>query len=279
MMPSSLHIPAALAITTVVTVIFVIGYPLAAGVVVHKKLVVSWKYFWFGALVFLVFQLLTRIPMVTVLQATVLMHLLLTSTAFTWIWLLILALSAGLFEEVGRYVGYRLFMRGEPKTWAKAVMFGLGHGGLESMVLVGGQIVLNAINTLLLLTLNVNRLPVAQRQNIVHLFADINAEPFWLPLLSAWERLWTLPLQVALAVMVLQVFRRQQIVWLFLAILFHALVDFVTGAIPQVLGHSITILLLVEGVVCGFGLIGVWIIWCLREPDDQAKTEAALTRL
>lgn len=131
----------------------------------------------------------------------------------------------------------------------------------------------------MLLTLNVNRLPVAQRQNIVHLFADINAEPFWLPLLSAWERLWTLPLQMALAVIVLQVFRRQQIVWLLLAILFHALVDFVTGAIPQVLGHSITILLLVEGVVCGFGLIGVWIIWCLREPDDQAKTQAALTRL
>ena len=110
----------------------------------------------------LVFQLLSRIPIVTVLQATVLMHLLLTSTEFTWIWLVILAITAGLFEEVGRYVGYRLFLRREPKTWSKAVMFGLGHGGLESMVVVGGQIVLNAINTLMLLTINANTLPVAQ---------------------------------------------------------------------------------------------------------------------
>lgn len=275
----TLHIPPALVITTAMAVVFVIGYPLALGVIVRKKFAVGWKYFWFGALVFLVFQLLTRIPIVTVLQATVLMHLLLTSTAFTWIWLMILAITAGLFEEVGRYVGYRLFLRREPKTWSKAVMFGLGHGGLESMVVVGGQIVLNAINTLMLLTLNVNTLPVAQRQTIIHLFADINAEPLWLPLLSAWERLWTLPLHVALAVIVLQVFRRQQIVWLFLAILFHALVDFVTGAIPQVLGHSITITLLVEGIVCVFGLISVWIIWRLHEPEDHAKAGIALTGL
>jgi uncharacterized membrane protein YhfC len=107
-------------------VVFVIGYPLAFGVMVRKKLAVGWKYSWFGALVFLVFQLLTRTPLVMVLQATVLTRLLRTSIAFTWIWLLILALTAGLFEEVGRSVGYRLLLRREPKTWSKAVMFGLG---------------------------------------------------------------------------------------------------------------------------------------------------------
>ncbi len=278
-MPSTLHIPPALVITTAIAVVFVIGYPLALGVIVRKKLAVGWKYFWFGALVFLVFQLLMRTPIVTVLQATVLMHLLLTSTAFTWIWLVILAITAGLFEEVGRYVGYRLFLRREPKTWSKAVMFGLGHGGLESIVVVGGQIVLTAINDVVLSTINVNTLPSAQRQGVIQLFAAINAEPFWFPLLAAWERLWTIPLHVALAVMVVQVFRRQQMSWLFLAILFHALVDFLAGALPQAFGHSIPITLLVEGVVCVFGLISVWIIWRLREPEDHAKAGVALTHL
>lgn len=278
-MPSTLHIPPALVITTAIAVVFVIGYPLALGVLVRKKLAVGWKYFWFGALVFLVCQLLTRTPMVTVLQATVLRHLLLTSTAFTWTWLVILAITAGLFEEVGRYVGYRLLLRREPKTWSKAVMFGLGHGGLESMVVVGGQIVLTAINDVVLSTINVNTLPAAQRQGVIQLFAAINAEPFWFPLLAAWERLWTIPLQIALAVMVVQVFRRQQMRWLFLAILFHALVDFLAGAFPQAFGQSITITLLVEGIVCVFGLISVWIIWRLREPGDYAKAGVALTRL
>jgi hypothetical protein len=32
------------------------------------------------------------------------------------------ALTAGLFEEVGRYLGYGIFMRNEEKTWNKAVM-------------------------------------------------------------------------------------------------------------------------------------------------------------
>jgi uncharacterized membrane protein YhfC len=278
-MPGALHIPPALVITTALAVVFVIGYPLALGVIVHKKLAVGWNYFWFGALVFLVSQLLTRTPIVTVLQATVLTRLLLTSTAFTWIWLLILAITAGLFEEVGRYVGYRLLLRREPKTWSKAVMFGLGQGGLESIVVVGGQIVLTAINTIMLSTIDVSTLPAAQRQGVLQLFAAINAEPFWLPLLAAWERLWTIPLHVALAVMVVQVFRRQQIRWLLLAILFHALVDFLAGALPQAFGHSLTITLLVEGIVCVFGLISVWIIWRLREPGDPAKAGVALTGL
>lgn len=92
------------------------GYPFVLGLLVHKRLAVGWKYFWFGVLVFLVSQLLTRSPLLAVLEATVLAPLLRTSAVFNWIWLVILAVTAGLFEEVGRYVGYRLFMRREPKT-------------------------------------------------------------------------------------------------------------------------------------------------------------------
>ncbi len=274
-MPSTVHVPTIWLIMAGVAAVFVIVYPLVLGVIVRKKLAVGWKYFWFGALVFLVFQLVTRVPIVIVLQDTVLAHLLRTSTAFTWTWLVILAVTAGLFEEVGRYIGYRLFMHREPKIWSKAIMFGLGHGGLESMVLVGGQLVLTLINIVVLSALNLNTLPAAQRSVIIQQFAAINAQPVWLPLLAAWERLWTIPLHVALAVIVLQVFRRQHMIWLFLAILFHALVDFLAIAIPQVFGNSTGITLLVEGVVCVCGLISLWIIWRLREPVEQAtETEA-----
>lgn len=267
-MSPTLHIsPIWLGITAVAAV-FVIVYPLALGVIVRKKLAVGWKYFWFGALVFLAFQLVTRLPLVTVLQATVLAHLLRTSSAFTWTWLVILAITAGLFEEVGRYVGYRLFLRREVKTWSKAVMFGLGHGGLESMVLVGGQLLLMILNLVVLSALPVNSLPAAQRHTVIQQFAAINAQPVWLPLLTAWERLWTIPVHVALSVIVLQMFRRQQIGWLFLAIFLHALVDFLSLAIPQVLGHSTNVTLLFEGVACLFGLISLWIIWRLRESGE-----------
>ena len=178
-----------------------------------------------------------------------------------------------------RYAGYRVFMGREPKTWSKAIMFGLGHGGLESMLLVGGQIVLSLINIVILSVINVNTLPAAQRQAVIQQFAAINAQPVWLPLLAAWERLWTIPLHVALSVMVLQVFLRQRMIWLFLAILFHALVDFLAVAIPQAFGHTLTITLLVEGVLCVFGLISLWIIWRLREPGDYVRAEVDPTLL
>ncbi len=274
-MSSMLHISTALLVAAIVAMIFVIALPFILGAIARKRLGVGWKYFWFGVLVFLVFQLLTRLPLVSLLQARVLASLLRTSVVFNWIWLVILALTAGLFEEVGRYVGYRLFMGRETKTWSKAVMFGLGHEGLESIVLVGGQIVIYLLVITLLSTINVNHLPAAQRQSDIQQIAFINGLPIWYPLQAAWGRLWSFPLQVSLSVIVLQVFRRKRMRWLLLAILFHALVDFLTAAMIQIWGPYSPIALLINALLlCLFGLIGVWIIWRLREPADRAQTDS-----
>jgi hypothetical protein len=81
---------------------------------------------WAGALIFFVFQVISRVPIVTVL-GQLLASELKASTLFLYTWLAILALSAGVFEEVGRYIGYRWLMRREEKTWNKAVMYGLPH--------------------------------------------------------------------------------------------------------------------------------------------------------
>ena len=276
-MSTTLHVSAALLLIAVVAAVFVIVYPFILGGIARKKLGVGWKYFWFGTLVFLVFQLLTRFPLIAVLQSTVLASLLRTSTAFTWVWLVVEAVTAGLFEEVGRYVGYRLFMGREPKTWSKAVMFGLGHEGLESAILVGGQIILTLLSIAILSAFHVNSLPVAQRQTINQQITAINALPVWYPLLPVWGRFWSFPLQVALSVLVLQVFRRSQIRWLFLAILFHVLIDFLTAAFPQAFGSGISMQLVVNGMLCVFGLVGMWIIWRLREPDGASEYEHVVT--
>ena len=111
-------------------------------------------------------------------------------------------------------------------------------GGLESIVTVGGQMVLSAINIVALSPPNVNTRPSAPRQAVIQQFPPMNAQPVWPPMLAAWQRLWAIPLHVALAVFVLQVFRRQRLSWLFLALLLHALVDFVAGALPQAFVHA-----------------------------------------
>lgn len=262
-------------VSLAIATLFVILYPLALAIIAHRRLHVSWRYFGYGALIFFLFQLITRVPLVLWIQSKIAPDLKASAT-LSIVWIAILALTAGLTEEIGRYVGYRWLMKREEKTWSKAVMYGLGHGGLESMALVGGLLLLNLINVvtvMILLHTNPNLLPVSQRIAIAHQFATINATPAWAPLLGAWERLWTVPFHIAMSVIVLQVFRRHAIGWLWLAILAHTLLDFITALLPQLLGSNIGTSLLVEGIVAVAGIIGVWVIWQLR--DRPESTTAA----
>jgi uncharacterized membrane protein YhfC len=195
-----------------------------------------------------------------------------TSSVLTWTWLVGLSLSAALFEEVGRYVGYRVFMRREEKTWAKGVMYGLGHGGLESMLLVGGTGLLSLISLVSIQVGGLDQVPAAQRAATMQQIQTLASQPVWFPLLGAWERLWTLPIQVACSVLVLQVFRRGSLIWLWLAIAAHTLVDLTTVGLGQALGASVSTSLIVEAAIAAFGAVAVWVIWHLR---DAPRRDAA----
>jgi len=262
-------------IATAFSIAFVIVYPIVLAILAHRQLRLGWRYVGYGALVFFVFQLITRVPAVQLIQAAVGPQLK-ASPALMWTWLVVLALSAGVFEEVGRYVGYRLFMRGEDKTWSKAVMFGIGHGGLESVLLVGGLMVLALISLWAAANGGLNQLPEDQRAAATRQLQTLNAQPGWAALLGAWERLWTVPIQVAFSVIVLQVFRRGKLAWLLWAILGHAFVDLVTVGLQQMLGPGLTTSLVIEAVVAVFGLIAFWIIWRLRDPPVQPASSITL---
>ena len=87
-----------------------------------------------GAACFTVFQLLTRIPLLQFVLPKWAGYVLFESAQPVW-YLLLLSLSAGVFEECGRYLVMRLFLKtGGP---VDAVSFGVGHGGIEAVALVG----------------------------------------------------------------------------------------------------------------------------------------------
>jgi hypothetical protein len=93
------------------------------------------------------------------------------------------------------------------------------------------------------------------------------------PLLGAWERLWTIPLHVALSVLVLQVFLRGSLRWLGLAILAHTLVDLLAaGATPILQLRGMPALLVPEAIVTVIGLLSLWVVWALRD-RPTADTE------
>lgn len=248
----------------VAAILFAILYPLALAVVARRRLGVGWRFFGYGALIFFLFQLISRVPLMQGVQYLIAPQLQ-ASRALLIAWLVTAAVTAALFEEIGRYIGYRWLMRNEEKTWPKAIMYGIGHGGIESILLVGGLMIVGLINMIVLPNIPLDTIPEAQRAQVQAQIAALQNEPAWLPLLGAWERLWTLPIQIAFSVIVLQVFRRGSLRWLWLAIAGHTLVD-LSVALPALLNLQGTgATLLVEGIVTLFGIAALWVIWRLRD--------------
>jgi uncharacterized membrane protein YhfC len=247
---------------------FVIVYPLALATFVWRRFGVSWRFFAYGVGIFFIFQLMTRIPMVQLVQAMIGSQLR-SSTALMALWLVLLSFTAGLFEEFGRYVGYRWIMVKDPKTWEVGVMYGLGHGGIESIVLVGlSQLTLLAV--LIFSPLVAGLLPLELRGLLAQLTAPLVGSPPWLPLLAAWERFWTLFFHVAMSLVVLQVFRRGRIGWLWLAIGLHTLTNVVVVGIPSLLPiPQQTSQLLAEGLAGVVGLLSLWAIWRFKQDKES----------
>ncbi|HQV71314.1 MAG TPA: YhfC family glutamic-type intramembrane protease [Thermoflexales bacterium] len=239
--------------------------PLVIALAARRALNLSWKYIGFGALIFLVFQLLTRIPVMFAIQAAIAPQLK-ASRELTLAWGAGVSFTAGLFEEVGRWVGYRFLMRNDDKTWGKGVLYGIGHGGLEAALFVGGLGLITVVNLAALPMLDLSaQLTPEQMQTATQQIAAINALPAWMPLLGVWERIWAMCFHVAASLIVMRCFTRGHMVWLAVAIAFHTVLN-LTTLLPAALGvQGISGALLTEGVLTVFGLFSLWLIWKMKE--------------
>jgi uncharacterized membrane protein YhfC len=251
----------------VIAIAFEILFPIALGYYIHRHYTVRWRFFLYGMLVFFLAQIATRIPLVQVIQA-VFGAQIQSSPLITYSWFVVLALTAGVFEEVGRWLGYRYLIKHD-RTWRVGLMYGAGHGGLESMLLVGGLALLGLINVIALATTDFSKmgLPPAQLAQIEQARQQIAAMPWWMPLLGAYERFVTIFFHIALAILVLQVFVRGAWIWLIAAILLHALVDLATILLAPRVGPVWTEVALTVLLPLSFGIIYYF------RPKDVAPVE------
>lgn len=265
--------PAWVAVTLLAITIQVV-VPLVAGWVAVRRLGVGWRFFWYGALVFFVSQMVARLPLVQVGQ--VLLQDALSSTVVQWIWIVVLSFSAGLFEEGGRWIGYRWLFRPEERTWRPAVVYGLGHGGLESMVLIAGLGVLSLVGLLAMTSTDLSQLQPEQREAVQAQLAAVAAQPAWFPLLGAWERLSAMTIHVGLSLIVLQAFRRASWVWLPVAILVHGTVNVVGLTVLRLVGGMTPAgLVLVEVVIMLMAVAVLWGGLRLRDRDEAPRANLA----
>ena len=159
----------------------------------------TWKPILFGALTFTVFQVILRFSLLRFVLPNEAWYILMSSAQPT-LYALFLGGTAALFEEGGRFIVMSLFLKKRRST-LDGIAFGVGHGGIEAMFIVG----LNAIAMLLMST--------------------FSATPSFM-FAGGVERISTMVIQIALSVMVMKTVRERNYLWLILAFVIHTLIDF-----------------------------------------------------
>lgn len=136
---------------------------------------------------------------------------------------IVLGLTAGLTEEFGRVVGYRLFPRA--RRYRDGLMMGLGHGGIEAIlvgvIMAAGISALWNVDTVGLFPQGASAQEYATLQQQLDLIDQTPLIAF-APLV---ERLIAITAQVTLSVIVLTAFIKSQWLYVLVAILYHALLD------------------------------------------------------
>jgi len=245
--------------------LLMIGMPIALGVWLTRTMKAPWRLFGIGAATFVGSQIV-HIPLnigLTVLFKAI------WPSAQPQPWhipfnAVVLGLTAGLCEETARYIGYR-WLASKARSWRDALMLGAGHGGTEAIilgVLAGLSFLSMAAARQMDLTaqgLTGERLAQAQQQ-----LAAYWGAPWYMALMGGVERFFALSIQVSLAVLVLQVFTRNDWRWLVVAVGYHLVVDGV--AVVGVQSHWPA--LIIEATVAIFAIFSLAIICKLRPQDE-----------
>lgn len=185
---------------------------------------------WFlGAAGFFVPQILIRLPILNALGETTWFFDFAQNHIF--LYCVSLAFTAGLFELAGRFVVAKILNR-KNLTYKRSLAAGLGHGGIEAMLIIGMTYVNNLV---IMLMVNSGSFDVllsqtaAQGGDVSQLqaaYAAITAATPGIFLLAGYERLLTMTAQAAMSMIVCWgVHRKQAGMAALLCLLMHTLLD------------------------------------------------------
>jgi len=214
----------------VLSLILSIGLPIVLLILVKIKLKAKLTSFVIGCATFIVFALMLE-PILhsVVLTAT---GTLLTDNII--LYGLYGGLAAALFEETGRLIAMKFFMK-DSLNKPNALMYGIGHGGIEAILLVGMTYVSNLMTALMInsgaLQASVELVDAELQQTTFEQIKVLWELPSWQFYMAGMERLAALILQIALSVLVYKAVAKKNRTYWFIAFGIHFAVDFLTVVI------------------------------------------------
>lgn len=236
-------------VTLLITLMLPVGILIGYAVKNKKQGIVSaWL---LGAAGFFVTQILIRLPILTVLQGKSWFADFAQNNQFLYAFGL--AFTAGLFELAGR-LGVAKLMK-KRLTWKRSLAAGLGHGGIEAMLLIGMTYVNNLIFIIMInagyfdyliaqttgLGVDISQLELIRAQLV-------EASPA-LFLLAGFERILAMTGHVAMSMLVCYgVAHRKAGSCVLLCLGIHTLMDLTAGislALPQSLAYPVIYAILI----------------------------------
>lgn len=153
------------------------------------------------------------------------------------------SLMAGIFEETGRRFGFSVFLRDRNER-EYAVAYGIGHGGIEVLILLGATYTMYFLATA--------GVSIADPETTAQVLAVAGSIPFSTMCIAMFERVSAVFLHIGLSMLMFVAVKGRRKKWLYpVSILLHALAD-----VPACLYQQkiMTSLLLIEGFTFVFAV-------------------------
>ncbi len=212
------------------TLILTVALPIGIMAALHKR-GGKWRAFFIGAAIFILFAMILE----SLLHSLILMSSFgKTIQSNIWLYTFYGSLTAGLFEETGRFLAFRYLLKGQTQP-ITALSYGIGHGGAESILLIGFTMLANLV--VLLLAMSGMSFPADFQAVVDTLLASSPVLYLW----SGVERVTAMIVHLSNSVFVFAAVNRYGKPWLFYAAIgTHAAVNIITVIASNYLPIALT---------------------------------------
>lgn len=198
-----------LGISITLAIIIVIGLPIAAGFWLHKKFGVSWKLTTYGVLSYFIVQVLVSLLYSGLAGLIFSWNTLGDNETYLLSQILVNVFLAVLLGVVVRWLVMRYL---KLNSFESAYALGVGYGGAESIMLVGLHLLITFIT--MLRNLNFDPQTTSLDPVVVEQLNELWALEFYVPLATAVERIAAFVLHITVTILIIQVLRKKNLLWL-----------------------------------------------------------------
>ena len=259
-----------------VTLLICFGVPIGLAIwgKVKYKRAFSFLPLLLGIVGFTLFQIVIRVNiLLPMIQTASWFKESISQPSFQWLYVVFLCVTAGLFEEPVRFAAFAILKK--KQQYPNGLSYGIGHGGIEAILLIGLTYVNNLIYSIMINTgafdPMLSSLPQAyQPQLEAARTALISTSPD-LFLIGGLERVFTIAIQIALSVLVVRGFMvNRKWIYLVFATLLHAVIDFIPSAMQMFKLN----MWLIEGAIAVMAVLAL--LYIIKQARDWRKGQSLL---